>query len=1129
MKFLADLHIHSRFSRATAKTLDFGNLYVAAQKKGITVVGTGDFTHPAWFGEINDRLTPAEEGLFVLKDDISRVCDEQVPKACRQKVRFLLVTEISNIYKKQDKTRKNHNLVFMPDLESASRFNETLAAIGNVQSDGRPILGLDARDLLEIVLDISDRAFLVPAHIWTPWFSLLGSKSGFDSIKACFDDLTPYIFAAETGLSSDPAMNWRVSGLDNITLISNSDAHSPMNMGREANLFDTALNYDAIKEALKTGDTDKFLGTIEFYPEEGKYHFDGHRKCHICFHPDVTTENKGICPVCQKPLTLGVLYRVKSLADRAEGEKPKRHHPYYNMIPLVEILSELLRVGPKSKKVQKQYATLLKDLGSEFNILKTLSVSSIERAGVPLLAEAISRMRIGNVIVSGGYDGEYGKITLFKPEERDQLLGQKKLFKINTPSQSARIKENLTRDFVIKNHPQSPSPEREEKNENLSDLNPAQLKAVKHQKGPLMVVAGPGTGKTRTLTRRIAYLITSMKVSAENILAVTFTNKAAEEMRNRLNGLLGGQATMPLVGTFHSICLKILEEIEGDNRPEVLDEPRRKSMVRDAIWMAKEKGSNISLKPDKVLKGIVTAKQQFYEPGDTLETVVEDISIPELRAVYQAYQDILSIEGCCDYEDLIFKVVARFKKDPILLKRYQDRFKYIFVDEYQDLNQGQYRLIRAFSPPKKDLFVIGDPDQSVYGFRGSNVEYFKKFMEDYPESDVVQLTRNYRSTKTILEASYQVIKQHQLTSSNMRVYSEMDGVRSIRILELSSEKAEAVAVGKTIENIVGGTGFHSVDFENIDASQQSHHLSFGDVAVFFRTGAQSEVFESVFNKAGIPFQTASKEKLFYIDGVLDLISLLKAVESSGTYADLEIITRRIYTDIGKSTLDNLKVWGYHNHFKLDEALWQARRIPIPEMSKRNQQRLYDFIIWLDGIKKAVDGLTVAGKIRYLSEQPSVRNILSDQPMSQSSLNQLIHISKDFGDNIRDFLAATALQTDTDSYHAKTEKVSLMTMHAAKGLEFPVVFIAGCEDGLIPHNRADTDLDEERRLFYVAMTRAKEQLYFTGAKNRMIFGKRVSRKLSPFVAAIETQLRVHETQKIKKSKKEKEDQIQLKLF
>ncbi len=428
MRFITDLHVHSKFSRATAKNMDLENLYVSAQLKGITVVGTGDFTHPGWFSEIKEKLQPAEEGLFKLKNELSQKCDEKIPSSCRNKVRFILTSEISNIYKKKGKTRKNHNLVFMPDLDSAYKLNLRLDKIGNIKSDGRPLLGLDVRDLLEVIIEVSDSAFIIPAHIWTPWFSLFGSKSGFDSIVECFEDLSHHIFAVETGLSSDPPMNWRVSGLDGLTLVSNSDAHSPLNLGREANIFNTGLSYSKIMSAIKTGNPKEFLGTFEFYPEEGKYHLDGHRKCKVCLKPNQSITQKGLCNVCGKPLTLGVLYRVEELADRPEGLKPKKSHPYYNLIPLAEILSEILNVGPKSKKVQRTHMAALESLGPELEILHNLSIKDIEKAGIPLLGEAVNRMRKKKVTVFPGYDGEYGRVKIFRQGEKEELLGQKQLF-----------------------------------------------------------------------------------------------------------------------------------------------------------------------------------------------------------------------------------------------------------------------------------------------------------------------------------------------------------------------------------------------------------------------------------------------------------------------------------------------------------------------------------------------------------------------------------------------------------------------------------------------------------------------------------------------------------------------------
>ncbi|MFW6082071.1 MAG: endonuclease Q family protein, partial [Desulfosalsimonas sp.] len=428
MRYIADLHIHSRFSRATAKNLDFPHLYMAARQKGISVVATGDFTHPGWLGEIKEYLEPAEPGLFRLKPEWEKDCENRISVAGSHPVRFMLCTEISNIYKKGGVTRKIHHLVFFHGITQVEKFNARLSNIGNLKSDGRPILGLDSKNLLEIVLETHESGFLIPAHIWTPWFSLFGSKSGFDSVAECFDELSDHIFAVETGLSSDPPMNWRVKDLDNRTLVSNSDAHSPANLGREANLFDTELSYDAMRHAMESGDPEKFLGTIEFFPQEGKYHQDGHRKCGINLHPKQTIEKGGICPVCGSPVTVGTLYRVEQLAGRKEGEKPEKTHPFYSLIPLAEILSELMSVGPKSKKVTNAWQDVISRTGPELPVLLDMPVEKIRDSGNPLLAEAIRRMRRGEVHCQPGYDGAYGRITIFTKEERDRITGQKDLF-----------------------------------------------------------------------------------------------------------------------------------------------------------------------------------------------------------------------------------------------------------------------------------------------------------------------------------------------------------------------------------------------------------------------------------------------------------------------------------------------------------------------------------------------------------------------------------------------------------------------------------------------------------------------------------------------------------------------------
>jgi DNA helicase-2/ATP-dependent DNA helicase PcrA len=324
MRHFADLHIHSRFSRATSSSLTPEQLWLWAQIKGVQVVATGDCIHPGWYAELSEKLSPCGDGFFQLKKEYAAMVEEQVPAACRGPVRFILSTEISDIYKRDGKVRKVHNVLYMPDFATLEKLQAKLEAIGNIRSDGRPILGLDSRDLLEIMLSCNPDAFLIPAHIWTPWFSVLGSKSGFDAIEECYGDLTRYIYALETGLSSDPLMNWRLSRLDNFVLVSNSDAHSPSKLGRESNIFDTDLTYAGILGALRDPQDKGLAGTIEFFPEEGKYHFDGHRKCKTRMHPRDTLKNKGLCPVCGKPVTVGVMARVEELATRAEGEKGGR-------------------------------------------------------------------------------------------------------------------------------------------------------------------------------------------------------------------------------------------------------------------------------------------------------------------------------------------------------------------------------------------------------------------------------------------------------------------------------------------------------------------------------------------------------------------------------------------------------------------------------------------------------------------------------------------------------------------------------------------------------------------------------------------------------------------------------------
>ncbi|MEI8243422.1 MAG: endonuclease Q family protein [bacterium] len=410
---LADLHIHSRFSRATSRNCTLEGLHHWAQLKGVTVAGTGDFTHPGWLSELSTKLVPAAPGLYQLRPEAAAAADADVPDACRAPVRFMLTGEISSIYKRAGRVRKVHSLVLAPDLETVAKINGRLGAIGNLRSDGRPILGLDPRNLLEILLEASPACALIPAHIWTPWFAMLGSRSGFDSLAECFGDLAPHIFAVETGLSSDPPMNRRVRSLDAVALVSNSDLHSPANLGRNASVFLGAPDYFSMLDGLRRKDPAVCGGTIDLFPEEGKYHLDGHRACGVVCTPEESRRLGNNCPKCGQPLTLGVLHRVLALADRPEGERPPGALPCRHIIPLCELLGELLQAGAGSKKVQAAYRKLLAACGPELDILLRVPPEQLDAHGPPRIGEAIRRLRAEKVFRRGGYDGEFGVVTVF--------------------------------------------------------------------------------------------------------------------------------------------------------------------------------------------------------------------------------------------------------------------------------------------------------------------------------------------------------------------------------------------------------------------------------------------------------------------------------------------------------------------------------------------------------------------------------------------------------------------------------------------------------------------------------------------------------------------------------------------
>ena len=1078
MEFIADLHIHSKFSRATAKNLDFENLYYFAQIKGVHLIGTGDFTFPAWIDEIESKLEEAEPGLFCLKKEIADKIDKTIPESCRNPVRFIMQSEISNIYKKEGRVRKNHNLIYFPDIKSVKKFNSRLDAIGNIKSDGRPILGLDARDLLSMMLEVNERGFFVPAHIWTPWFSMFGSKSGFDSIEACFGSLKDYIFAVETGLSSDPPMNWRVSDLDNVRLISSSDAHSPSYIGRNASLFKTDLNFAAVRHALETNDLEKYQGTLDMFPHQGKYHYDGHRKCKVSLNPADTIKLDGVCPECGRPVTCGVLNRVQALATRPEGYEPLERHRFKSIIPLADILSEIFEVGPKTKKVSGYYNKAVETLGPELEILMDRSFEEIEKANIPLLAEAVKRMRSGDVSVEPGFDGEFGRIKLFSKKEKKALKGENTLLldmpaKKTAPDKKLKIQDTKGR-IVSKNRrvKKNKTAEKSVKAMNLlKDLNPEQLKAVESTAEAMIIQAGPGTGKTRTLTAKIAHLVSRKHIHPGSILALTFTNKSARELELRIANYLPGSGSKVLSATFHSFCLKLLRQYSGFNAL-IADDKLRRVIIKKIMVKPFEK-SSVTLKTiKKTDRFISVCKQNLLMPHDDLKKYASGEDREDLKNIYHEYQSFCQEQNIADFEDLIMMTVHMFLNNKEILSKVTEKYLYIFIDEYQDLNLGQYELVKLICS-SNHIFVIGDPDQSIYGFRGSDNRYFRRFADDFPGCEKIILNRNYRSTQTILDASFQMItkksdadirsNRDKLMGATSKVYSDIEDKKRVIIKETATEYAEAVAIGRMIEKFVGGTSFFSMDAGKIDPDDQKEY-AFSDFAVLYRISRQCETLVKVFEQEGIPFQTADKKNIYDLDGIKQVLSICRIISRSESFLDFEIAA---------------------DYFNL----------------KCSQEEIADFIHKkVSQVSNEVKGYDTKTRIMEICERTDLKRVIEKNDKTKQVFYKLLATAEFYSD-IKSFLDGVALNGDIDTIEYNTQKVSLLTMHAAKGLEFPVVFVAGCEQGLIPFARdgeKSDDFEEERRLFYVSMTRAMDILCLTHAKKRSIYGIREKRERSCFI-------------------------------
>ncbi len=1016
--FFADLHIHSRYSRATSKNLTLRNIAAWAIIKGLDVVATGDFTHPGWLKEIEEFLEEKENGLLVLKDEKKKELEKEIPwwgqdKFLEKEIKFILTSEISSIYKKNKKVRKIHNVVFLSSIDKVKTFNRTLSKIGNLEADGRPILGLDSKNLLEIVLETDPLGFLIPAHIWTPWFSLFGANSGFDSIEECFGELSSEIFALETGLSSDPEMNWLWSKLDRFHLVSNSDAHSGEKLAREANMFSGEPSYHLIYISLKQIGNKHFLGTIEFFPEEGKYHLDGHRKCGVVLSPKDAIKLNNICPVCKQPLTIGVLHRIVSLADREKPKKPEKHPGFLSFIPLCEVLAEILGTGPKSKAVLNLYKKLITRFGPELFILKELPVEELKPISL-WLSEALSRMRQRNVYRKPGFDGQYGQIFLFSPEEKKEIKKGKRLIKTKEKKSFNFTRSGLS---ITK-----------KKNKILhtsSDYNPKQLEAIKFNSHPLLVVAGPGTGKTKTLIGKIEYLL-SQKVDPQEILVVTFSRAASREIKERIttsdiNGI-------PKIDTLHAVGYDIWS-LYHKKDPIVLSE-------EESIKIFKEANTNLSqTETIKIWREILKLREWTHMETET-----------EILDLFKRYDQLKKEIGVIDYQDLLEQWLYLMEKGLLNL-----HYSYVLVDEVQDLSLLQLKIIQKLLPQDgKGFFAIGDPNQSIYSFRGSLADIKKYLLNMWPNLKEIPLNQNYRSKQNLLDFVAPMF--------NTKLVASNTGIGEILFFSSQSQEQEAIWISKRIKELIGGTSHHEIDMG------MKGDLSPSDIGVLFRFKALIPFYKNILEKNGIPVFVPEEAK-FWEDPRIQII--LSEVE---------------------------RVYGLSNKNKkiiIDDNVIKKGPSYIAKIYR--DKKLFDPMFW--------DSKPFLELTGFYKKSKGWEDLLSK-----------INMEKDFV-----------------QISEKAQKVFLITMHASKGLEFEAVFIPALENGILPFKKEiffkdknidPSDMVEEKRLFYVALTRAKTFLFLSHAKQRKVFNMSMTLDISPFIKSVAWDMVKKIEIKRKKIKKEK---------
>lgn len=1073
--FRADLHIHSRFSRATSKKLTAPNLAAWSRIKGVSVIATGDITHPVWREELRQRLVRDEQsGLYRLTDSNEMIQNEileiEIPSTAPEPL-FLLQGEISSIYKKDGLVRKVHNMVFMPDFESTDKLCQKLEAIGNLRSDGRPILGLDCRNLLEIVLEVNERGVVIPAHIWTPWFSLFGSKSGFNSIDECFGDLANHIFVLETGLSSDPEMNRLWSHLDRCALISNSDAHSGEKLGREANLFKGMPTYDGIFDALRrsignsstiTNDVE-YMGTVEFFPEEGKYFLDGHRACGVVVEPQEAIKMGNICPVCGNHLTIGVLHRVLELADRTEAYMPEGAPPFYPFIPLVELLGEIIGTGSSSKKVIMKYGELIRHFGPEFEILQIIPENEL-RQYWDTLGEAIARMRRGQVIRQGGYDGEYGVIRVFTDGERASFLGGKIYSMASRGKQSkaqskttdlyntmpllAAAGLNVTSNVdvvkkkeisssiklyndvssVPKSSAESISSEHTVE-KSATSYSKVQKEAIKAGNHPILVLAGPGAGKTRTLVGRIEYLLKKGLNNSE-ILAVTFSRRAAEELSDRIRTVLGKAPIR--VDTLHALALSHWpKKLEGE--PHILSE----EAARAIFIKANEDNQSQDVKNAWEILNLAREK------------LVDSSALPEQAylPMFKKYTLYKQTRNLADYADLLEHWIVLLQKNRTTL------WKAILVDEIQDLSSLQLALVKLLVPDSGEgFFGIGDPDQSIYGFRGAHPNVQLSLSNAWPNLEIITLTENYRSASNIVTTATAILGSTMQSGKLVAMHKEK---ASLHLFSAPDYRREASWVASKVSQLIGNSSHTLMDSQAIqDKHPLAGRCSPGDIAILVRVKATMKVLKESLERLGVPCSTPETD-LFWEDKRVALL--------------LGLAGRKYGKPFGIQT------------------------VPDPSSIATH--------IWNGGPSALLSWLESVPPFDPLFRESSIFKEFLKAYKMHGSWERLLNW--------------LCLRQEIDLVKSRSEQVQIMTLHASKGLEFRVVFLPAVEEGLLPFcgvqqllQREDKNYEhsesiaEERRLFYVGVTRATEAIFVSHAEQRNVYGKVLQLAPSRFLVTIQ---------------------------